>query len=48
MNDVAVAYAIVGNSKVMSMLRPSVLVMKKEIIHAGRHTMEAKQVINIP
>ena len=39
MNDVAVAslaYAIVGNSKVISVLRPSISVMK-EITHAGRY-----------
>ena len=29
-------------------VRPSVSVMKKEITHAGRYSMDAKQVINIP
>ena len=50
MNDVAVAslaYAIVGNSKVISVY-VQVLSMMKKITYTGRYIMDAKQVINIP
>ena len=54
MNDVAVAgltesvpMPLPANSKVVSVLGPSVSVMK-EITHAGCYTMDVKQVIDIP